>query len=148
MKKITITKQIILSSFLFLTIGTICAFSIPKPLAAIHQTVGINNGNDMWCAGNGICNVTLPENFNGNSFDAIGEFIIETDGSVTLKIKKESISVAKAEQQFGSKMFELNKDLELTPKLNEAVQSRGGRSKITKGSFPILEDKDHYIISF
>jgi|TARA_B110000967_G_C18586527_1_gene412286 hypothetical protein len=148
MKKITTKKQIILPILLLFMIGTIYAFSVPRSDEIVTQEVGVTFGNNSFCEGIGPCMLIPPDRFPGNNYDAIGEIIIGTDGKITLKIKKNSISVAKAEEQFKDDFFEVSKEVELLPSLSSESQRRVGESIIKKGKFPVVSDNDFYTISF
>jgi hypothetical protein len=67
MKKITTTKKIILSIFLFLMIGTIYAFSVPSRGTVITQEVGLAFGKSLGCIGQGLC-ISVPKECELNKF--------------------------------------------------------------------------------
>ena len=147
MKKYTIKKIIFLPLFLFLLIGTIYAFSTPNS-RGINRSVGVQFGTKMGCLGTGLCILVPPNEFNGGTFDAMGQIVVSRGGKTILKIDKNSISVAKAEEQFGNSLFEIKEDFELMPISSNTAQ-RGNRSvKIKKGFFPISEDEKNFTISF
>lgn len=150
MKKITINKRILVPLFFLFAIGTIYAFRFPEKDVLVSREVAVIYGNTKGlCVGSGICQIIKPERFPNNSFDAMGEFVIDRNENVSLRIKKNSISVAKAEEQFGNGSFEIDREIELAPILGRDLQKRGGENKkIKKGKFSVKEDKDYYIISF
>jgi hypothetical protein len=86
MKKITTTKKIILSIFLFLMIGTIYAFSVPSRGTVITQEVGLAFGKSLGCIGQGLCISVPKERFAGATFDALGEVVIDKNGKTSLRL--------------------------------------------------------------
>jgi hypothetical protein len=148
MKKLTIKKTIFLPVFLFLLIGTIYAFSVPNSEPANEQ-VGLQFGKQINCIGQGLCLMVPPDEFEGGSFDAMGEIIVGMNGKMSLKIDKNSISVAKAEEQFGNLVFEIKENIEIMPTATTNSAQRGNSTlTIQKGLFPVVEDEESYTISF
>ena len=150
MKNITIKKQIIIPIFLFMLIGTVYSFTtLSFDETTTRSEVGIMFGSSPNCMGAGLCVATPPERFAGASYDAMGEVLVDTGGKVSLRIDKKTISVAKAEEQFGGgASFEIKKDLELMPSMDKRAAKGGTPPQIKKGSFPVTEDADFYTISF
>ena len=150
MKNITIKKQIIIPIFLFMLIGTVYAFTASSFEDEVTRSeVGVLFGNPPTCTGVGFCVVTPRERFEGASYDAMGTIIVAKDGKVSLQIDKKTISVAKAEEQFGGGgLFEIKEDLELMPEMNKRAAKGAAPPQIKKGNFPVTEDADFYTISF
>jgi len=152
MKNITIKKQIILPILLFLMIGTIYAFSNVNEDIVVREEMGFTFGQrDLNCkGGTGLCIPPIPTNLlKGAEFDAIGEIGIDRDGNTFIRIKKNSITVSKAEEQFGGEYFEVSEDANLeVMSTNQQFKSRGGKQILKKGKFPVKEDKNFYLISF
>lgn len=152
MKKLTVSKQVVFSFLLLLMMGTIFAFDYTKPKRVASQDVGIIFGNNRrLCLGVGVCTLMPPDRLRTNSYDALGVLRVGSDGSTTLEIKKNSISVAKAQEQFGDAKFNIEKDIEFSSATAEENTGRRGvemKTTIKKGSFAVEEDEESYIIAF
>lgn len=141
-------KQIILTSLFLFLMGIIYSFSIPEDKTTYKQDVGVAFGQRIGCIGTGLCLIVPQERFAGATYDALAEVEVDNNGKTTLKVKKNSISMAKAEEQFKDDWFEMTKDISIPITSNSTTQKKGYSATIKKGKFPIIENSEYYIISF
>ncbi|MFK8004940.1 MAG: hypothetical protein AB8H03_01155 [Saprospiraceae bacterium] len=133
--------------FSLLTFLSIFAFTNNHNKDAFSIEVGLSFGKGINCTGRGLCTFTNAERSSSTEYDALGFYIVDETGKATLKIDKNSISYAKAVEQFPDGKFEISENLIM--KNNSLQKSPKGQIPVLKkGNYIVIENKDFMIIDF
>ncbi|MFK8009087.1 MAG: hypothetical protein AB8H03_22190 [Saprospiraceae bacterium] len=99
--------------------------------------------------GHGICVVKPPDQRTGSSSDASGTLKINSQGKLILEINKSTISVAESQEQFDQQQFSITDDFRLSAEItNELGFQNQDNLTLKKGTYPVTETTDKYVIQF
>lgn len=101
------------------------------------------------CIGTGAaCAIDLTNNRTRSQYDAAANTYLTENGKVVFEFLKNSISVSKAEEQFGLPYYKIEEEFEFSAALCSALKMKSNSYVIKKGTYPITESKGSYRIVF
>ncbi len=141
---LTKTLQILFCVFII-----ILSFSFAKKETITIQVQAKFGKRGSGCIGvGGVCALDPPNNQTRTQYDASTNIFLTKDGKIALEFLKNSISVSKAEEQFGTSFFEIEEPFEFSTSLCSALKLKSNSFIIKKGKYPITSTKGSYRVVF
>ena len=135
--------------FLYCSIITLCfSFSKKENNSSVQIQAKLGKRTSGCIGRGGACAIDPPNNRTRNNYDASANVYLTTNGKIVFEFLKTSISVSKAEEQFGTPFFEMEEEFHLSAALCSALKVKSNSFVIKKGHYPITETKEHYRIVF
>lgn len=148
MKNLNTTKTKFLFGILILSFITLFGFRA-NIFSSNSIDVDVNFNKKDCNVGHGICVVKPPKEKTSSTPDAQGTIRVNKEGKLILEINKTTISVAKSQEQFSNQQFSIPDDFRLSAELTvDLGYQNQDNLTLKKGTYPVTETTDKYVIQF